>query len=43
MCLQVDASGYTDQTDTFISIHLYVKDHHDITDHCKWPLRGKNI
>ena len=43
MCLRVDASGCTDQTDTFISIQLYVKDHRDITDHCKWPLRGKNF
>ena len=33
MCLRVDASGYTDQINTFISIHLYVKDHRDITDH----------
>ena len=41
MCLRVDASGYADQKDTFISIHLYVKDHHDITNHCKWPLTGK--
>ena len=41
MCLRVDAGGYTDQKDTFISVHLYIKDHREITDHCKWPLTGK--
>ena len=45
MCLRVDASGYTNQKDTFISVYLYVKDLHDIEvehySHCKWPLSGE--
>ena len=45
MCLRVDASGYIDQKDTFISVYLYMKDLHDIAiehySHCKWPLSGE--
>ena len=32
MCLQVDASRYTDQKDTFISVYLYIKDFQDIAN-----------
>ena len=45
MCLRVDASGYKDSKDTFVSVFLYLKDLHDITvehyRHCKWPLKGE--
>ena len=42
MCLLVDASGRTDQKDTFISVYLYVEDLHNVTvehySQCKWPV-----